>query len=303
MKHADISKQLREESTQYIEELQALLTSRMVEVKALPVPARAYELLFPLWALLRTLADGPYSRDVTKELVLRRLRDKGDLDGFVEAAKRFRPSSRFEQLASAATRDEEFNAYFAELFSDSVLLTNSVFLASYRSAAIALRCMLEDLYRHLYYKDHQEEYLLIFEREGAEEHRVGLSPASFREYLGRASYLEPFKVVDVLFRPTKDPKKTLFGLSDSLYSQTSSFVHGSKAHAQGGLKSISDIQHDAAKEERVLSLVEQFVQLAVSFLIAAHRDSFLSFDDYAKSTVMLGWNAQATSRFRQLLSV
>lgn len=97
-------------------------------------------------------------------------------------------------------RAETFSEFFFELFSDALLILINAMTFNYRGSVIAVRCALEDLYRHLYYKDHPQELAMI-RGGGIDEQAIGLSPAFLRAYLQRAPYLRIFGTVDDSFSP------------------------------------------------------------------------------------------------------
>ncbi len=294
---------VQQEYVTYLDEFESVVHANVAHFRGVVATESSYASLFPFWVLLRNLIESPFYRDITRERVLHNLRAKGNLDTFIRANKSFRISRDFDNDVKEASLSQTFTEYFAELFSDSLILSNSLLMANYRGGAIAVRCMLEDLYRHLYYKDHPEEFWCVFVSGLKEESRLGLQPKDFREYLGRASYLRVFHDRRIDLQTTASPNDNLFSENSKVYDEASAFVHGSKHYVLGGLRSNADLTRDTSQEEALMRLAIKAIRVAILFLIAAHRDTFLSFEDFDKSAVMTAFSSDERGRLRELLVV
>lgn len=109
--------------------------------------------LVPLWELISALLDDGVAANPTRDLLLSHFSASGDVAKFLKVAS----DRRFDREYGAALREASeavsFTSYFQELVSDSLLLVNFHHTYDYRGCGVAMRCMLEDIYRHLYYKD------------------------------------------------------------------------------------------------------------------------------------------------------
>ncbi|WMW79641.1 hypothetical protein RF679_13400 [Undibacterium cyanobacteriorum] len=305
MKVPYLNKKIDEEFDAYLTEFEQSVSSKVSSLKTTAGSKQLFATLYPLFALLRVLIDSKYVRNPSREIVLSELKSSGNKQLFVEAVATFNKSSKFSNELKIGLQRQNFNAYFDELFSDSLLLLNSFYMGNYRGAQIALRCMLEDLYRHLYYKDHQEEFWALSSNGGGlDEHNIKISPKELRDYLTRTSYLKIFRNLTKDFiSKSGDLDGDLFSENEKLYSDCSSYVHGSLTVTMNSFKSNYDLQIDAAKSQELNSAASSFVSMAVAFLLAAHLDNFLALSDYDKSIVLGAFSKKRRAAFRRALNV
>jgi hypothetical protein len=142
---------------------------------------------YPLFVLIESLNSTDYFYDPSKELVLQEALLHGDENMVTEVARNLnlRDLNDTEKLLKKGMLKQQFTPYFQELYSDLLMLLNNYHTNNYRGCYISLRHVLEDLYRHLYYKDHFQEFLAI--TTGYTEYALDLKPSFFRKYLSRTS--------------------------------------------------------------------------------------------------------------------
>lgn len=305
MKVPYLNKKISEEFQTYLIELESSVTTSVKLSKTDLGAKKLFVILHPLFALLRMLMNSEYARNPVREIVLSELQRDGKKLEFVEAMSAFNKSEKFSNELKIGLRRQNFSAYFDELFSDSLLLLNSFYTYNYRGAQIAMRCMLEDLYRHLYYKDHQEEFwALSAEGGGMDEHHLRLSPKELRDYLTRTSYLKIFQGLTKDFATKcSDKDGDLFSENEKLYSACSSYVHGSLTSTMNSFKSNSDLQNDPTKSTQITKAAADFVSMSVAFLLAAHLDHFLALGEYEKSIVLEAFSKARRASFRRAMNV
>ena len=306
MKVPYLAKKIKNEQQVFIRELTTALATSIRRQRRTNVGDECFKNLYPLFNLLRSFRESPFQTDPSREYALMWLKQVGDRDGFLNALIERGRNPRLSAAVKEGVREATFSEFFAEIFSDCLLmLVNSVSF-NYRGAMIAMRCALEDLYRHLYYKDHPEELRLI--RSGDSED--SMSPAKLREYLKRVSYLEVFHQVDETFKrkPARPPTGTvptndLFSNNDRLYAETSLAVHGALGTWLSGFETPASLSFDALKQTKLENYISGFSEIAIAFLVAAHFDRFTALDDYTKSIVLSRLSAPKRQKFRELLNV
>lgn len=154
----------------------------------------AFKHTYSLFVLLESLNNSDYFNDPTKEILL--------YEAFVTGSKKIaektartisvRAVSEKDRLVRQGVKKRQFTPYLHEIYSDTLMLPNSYYSNNYRGCHIFAKCILEDMYRHVYYKDHPQEFRAIrMEEEG--EHGLGLSPRFFRDYMARVSCLKILK--------------------------------------------------------------------------------------------------------------
>lgn len=257
--------------------------------------------LYPLFVLLRTLSSAEYVRDPVRETVLAELINTSK-QRFLEAVSHFKRPHPYQAEFKLGMQRQVFTGYFQELFSDALLLLNSYYTHNYRSAQIALRCMLEDLYRHLYYRDHPQELNAIHDGSQS-EYEMGIRPSVLREYLARTDYLTIFKTLNIDFLQKKQTDKTWFDVNEELYSNSSSAVHGSGDSSLNTFQSNLDFIHVESKAKLTLNATKEFTQMAVAFLLSAHVDQFLSFSEYERSLVLSKYPEKRRAALRLALNI
>lgn len=260
--------------------------------------------LYPLFVLLRCLSNSEYVRDLSRDAVLVELKRIGDKKKFMDAVAFYNRTHPYYDHLKTGLQRQVFTGFFEELFSDSLLLLNSFYTCNYRGAHIALRCMLEDLYRHFYYRDHPQEFWAIGATGPHSEYAIGLRPKALREYLSRTSYLSGFSNLTIDLEPKIGAgDQSLFDLSEDLYSRCSSAVHGSADTEHNKFRSNIDLTYSAKRANEVLITSKQFVHLAVVFLTAAHVDQFVAATEYERSLVLSKLTGPRRAALRKYLNV
>jgi len=239
----------------------------------------------------------------SREYALVGAKAQGSRELFLQAMTAFQAPEAVLDVMAASYRRTVFSGFIAELRSDLLMALTQGLVYSYRGAAISLRCALEDLYRHLYYMDHPQEFAAL--SAGREtEFSMKISPQGLREYLARTSYLRRIAGARVDFAPKADPKDMdWLGVNDELYSSLSSAVHGASSEWFAAVGSAASLQKSEAKEEKLNSLFVRFAKLCSTFLIAAHRDVFASLGDYDKSLVLEIYSPVERRNLRALLNI
>ena len=179
---------------------------------------------------------------------------------------------------------------------------NALHLYNYRGCHIAVRCMLEDLYRHLYYKDNREVFLQVHEL-GKPESDLEITPVFFRKYLKRATYLAKLDGPNWRLTLAGTQANDFHKLNDLLYSRTSGAVHGASPLRLNQFASNLDAAHHPIRAAEALEFTEKFVLLSVTFLAAAHLDLFARFNEATKRVVLGAYSAQQRPEIRKIFGV
>lgn len=303
MKVPYLNRRVDAEFDQYLDEFSSHVKSCVDDKNGRLGSRRLYSALFPLFMFLRQLSAVDFEVDPTRSLILDQMRIRGDKEGFVAtlASKPF--SGRMREVLVDAIKELTFTPYLNELWSDALLCLNSFVVFNYRSSHIALRCMLEDLYRHLYYKDHPEEYgALRFDPVAEDDFKI--APAGLRDYLSKVTYLRMFSDLDASFEKKVGADSTdIFYLNNELYALCSGYVHGTKLGSMNSFKSNWNASRSDDREKALITTVSKFVKMACAFLIAAHSDEFRAFSDYEKSVVFSAFTAAERRGFRRAMNV
>jgi len=291
----------------YINEFQASFCQNIEEHQA-KSRNDLFKTAYPLFVLLESLSDSEYSTNPSIELILQEAFIENNHDIINKLSHNLSTNknhSKDEQrLLQIALKRTQFTPYFYELYSDVLLLLNAYYMNNYRGAHIALRTILEDVYRHLYYKDHREEFYAI-QNPDCDEHNFGLSPLKFREYLPQTSFLNPLNKLSRNFETVTDNKgDSVFGWNTSLYSKTSAYVHASKLDFMGNFKKNSDMAFNEESSKNLCDIAKEVITLSVVFLICAHRTELLRLSDYAKSLILCVFSDKKTRHnFRKQLNI
>jgi len=180
------------------------------------------------------------------------------------------------------------------------MLLNHFYLNNYRGCYISLRNILEDLYRHLYYKDHLQEFWMVNAENGYEEFTLKLTPKFFREYLTRTTFL---KMLSGYNRNFETATENLFDWNEDLYKKTSYYVHAGAITYMSSFEKPSDLRFDEVKSNSVTSLTKEVMTLATIFLIGAHRAHFLKFNGCTKSLILEIFERSVKHNFRREMNV
>lgn len=258
-----------------------------------------FESLVPLWTFLGVATNETIAINPTKELLLSHLSYAGETAKFLEVSSDKRFERAFSRELNEAARALSFTSYFDELISDSICLLNAFAVFDYRGTVVAVRCMLEDLYRHLYYKDHREYFVRVHEL-GESEFSLDIAPKEFRKYLKSTSYL---RVLDTfqwgLTVRGSVIKGGIHSLSDALYSASSAYTHGAAPKLLNQFASNLDRSFSALRSDEVKDLVKKFVVLANLYLIFSHREYFARFNEADKRTVLRAFGATERAAIRR----
>ncbi|WP_146093785.1 hypothetical protein [Xanthomonas arboricola] len=264
---------------------------------------RAYRLFFPLFLTLHCFQSLRGLSHPTQQILLTRMQRLQNKKGFVEALRLPQLPDELHAAVLDSQIEMRFTHFLKEMWSDSLLCLNSIFLCNYRGAYIALRCMLEDLYRHLYYKDHPQEYLDMLEGDAESDH-ARVAPVALRDYLAGTSYLSLYRKVDTTFKKKTDETEfDLFSMNSQLYSSTSAYVHGSKFISMNAFKDNGSAVRRANEEHELCTTVSKFVKMATAFLLAAHLDDYRRMNEYDKSISFLAFSSDEKHALRRLLNI
>ncbi len=266
-------------------------------------PPQSVISLYPLFALLQSLNKTDPIANPSREHALSEAQLAGSRALFVSALRSFSASADVYAAMQRNYSDSIFSGFIRELRSDLLMFSLHSMIFSYRAAAISLRCALEDLYRHIYYKDHPQEFrALVSGRRG--EFSADRSPRALRQYLVHVSELQPFSTVDTSFREiTAEGVQNLFGTNEGLYSDLSEAVHGATDRWFAAHTSAQSLTKSADKDKSLASLSTSYVRLSIAFLIACHKGRFASMGEYDKSIVLDCFEQSERGKFRQLLNV
>lgn len=258
--------------------------------------------LYPLLALLHLLNSAGRTLNPSREYALLGAKESGDQNTFLEAINSFQASPNVLHAMQRAHKATIFTGFISELRSDILLVLVQGLIYSYRGSAVGLRCALEDLYRHLYYMDHPQEYASL--ASGQSEYGMKISPKFFREYLRRTSYLAPLRGVRQDFSKKNDSEDDdWFDRNEDLYADLSAAVHGASNDWFAAVSTADSLKHNNAKSATLDSLFVGFAKLCATLLIAAHRDVFSAANDYDKSIVLEMYSPSERSNFRLLFNI
>ncbi|MDZ7864094.1 hypothetical protein [Acidovorax sp.] len=261
------------------------------------------KIMYHLLALLHLLPGARLDVNPSREYALLGAKATGNRELFLQAMTAFQAPEDVLNAMRESYRRTVFSGFIAELRSDLMMALTQGLIYSYRGAAISLRCALEDLYRHLYYMDHPQEFAAL--SAGREtEFSMKISPQGLREYLSRTSYLRSIVGAKIDFSPKSDPKDMdWIAVNDDLYSALSSAVHGASSEWFAAVGSAASLVRNDGKEEKLNALFVRFAKLCSTFLIAAHRDVFASLGDYDKSLVFEIYEPLERRNLRVLLNI
>jgi hypothetical protein len=292
------SQRYRDDFVDYLNELEHSAASS-ISIHRSSSSVSFFKAIYPLFVLLETLSSFEFHIDPTRRLLIGEYLERNQKPDLLRLARSLNTGTAEERLIQEAIRKETFTPFFKELYSDGMLLTNHFYLNNYRGCHIQIRNLLEDLLRHLFYKDHKEEFNAV-----ESEYSKGLSPQFFREYLARTSYLKEFENVSESFGSNAaNNETTLFGTLERLYAQASGYVHASKETHLTKHSSNAELIYDGVKAALVESTTREFVKMCVAFLAAAHLDQFMRLNEYEKSIILKAFAADEKHRFRRLFNV
>ncbi|KHD09405.1 hypothetical protein PN36_28380 [Candidatus Thiomargarita nelsonii] len=280
-----------------------LENSLQASLKSHPSPQHTFfKVTYPLFVLLESLSNSDYFVDPSQQILLNEYLEQGDKKNIAKIARKLMNKDEQSQFIKRGVLKNQFTPYLKELYSDTLLLLNNYYLNHYRGCYITLRCLLEDLYRHLYYKDHPQEFWAMMT--DFDEHSLSLSPRFFREYLPRTSFLQPLSRMTHQFKPIKgDEDKNIFQWNDELYSKTSSYVHASKLAYMSRFSSNAEFAFNPDESEQFTKTAVNVITLSVVFLILAHFEYVLKFNDYETSLILETFEPKVKHNFRQFVNI
>lgn len=300
MKVPYLNRKIREAFNLYCDDFIQSNTGSIKEHKSDTEGFLLFKYAYSLFVLLESLNNSDYFNDPTKEILLCEAIVSGSKKIAEKTARQLSVKSQREEdeLIRQGAIKRQFTPYFREIYSDTLMLLNSYYTNNYRGCYISVRCILENVYRHIYYKDHPQEYWAIMqENQDYDEYEMGLTPRFYREYLKRVSYLKSLD--DFKCKGDMNP----FTLNDDLYRRASAYVHASKLDKLSGFDSNASLVFDKSSSQDVLNMSKDVVLLSATFLICCHKEYFLRFNDYAKSLIIEIFDGNIKHRLRSHLNI
>lgn len=322
-----------EEMHRLAEEFRKKIDSNFIENFSHDRKSQEYEKLnsllgssYSMLALMKLLLSGDFDANPSRELALFHAQNNGDVKLFVDAMSNFKASKATLAAMKIAYAESIFTGFMRELQSDILMAFVQCLAFNYRGAAIHLRCALEDLYRHLFYMHHPQEYKMLVNGT-QDEISMKLGPRVFREYLSRVDYLQPFahrSDIESAVEPTGEGNKSvkedcnddsgflnsveqkqlaLHSVNESLYRDLSSAVHGATSDWFAATESAESLVFNQDRQKRLYSIFSRFNLLSISFLVAAHKDSIIKMAEYDRSIVFSGLPKDIRGNLRKLLNV
>ena len=298
MKVPALNKRINRDFISYINDFDASLQSAISSNKD---KNEFFKIIHPLFVMIESLTSPPYFIDPSKRLLLNAYHRKKDKVNLIKIYRKMYEQKKDSELILSELKKERFTPYIDELYSDLLLLINNFYINNYRSCYMLSRRILENVYRHMYYKDHKEEFWRINSL-GEREEEIGLSPKEFRERLTKTSYLKIFNTVDWKFGPQPNGN-TLFKLNNDLYKESSAYIHASNSRFMSLYKSNSEIIFNDEQYNKLITMVKKLAHIIAAFLIAAHLEQFTLFNDYEKTLILNSFGGKSKHNFRELLNI
>ncbi len=290
------SNKFKEDFNSYFNDFESSLKENLGFHKSRANNLDFFTKIYPLFVLLESLTNYEYFVDPSKKILIGEYLEDNNREELIKVARTLFNKDVNSEVLLKGIQKATFTPYFKELYSDSLLLMNQFYLNNYRGCYLYLRCILEDLYRHLYYKDHKEEFFMI------DSDIAGLSPKELRDYLPKTSFLDKLKDVNENFELKEGEQSVLFKLNDNLYRDTSAFVHASKETYMSKYNFNSDLRYDENNASAAREIALKIVNLSIVFLICAHFEQFSRFNDFEKSLILINFNKDAKSNLRKFLN-
>jgi hypothetical protein len=263
--------------------------------------------VYPLFVMLETLYNPDYFSDPSTLIEFQQCMQTGDKQKITKAIARLSDSkARISDELRKGIAQQLFTPYFKELYSDTFLLTNQYYLNNYRGCYLYLRGILEDVYKHIYYIDHKQEFTMV--ASGKSEFGLKITPRFLREYLKKTSHLCGLNNLNcdlekIDYEDQQQNKETLFSLNRKLYHRASAFVHPSRQTHMSHFSSNSDLVFNEENAKEVCKVTRDVVKVAVVFLICVHFQQFVRFNEYEKSLVMYSFDEIVRRNLRRNLRV
>jgi hypothetical protein len=298
------SMKIKEDFDSYFADLERSILNSLKKHKEASAPNMFRE-TYPLFVMLETLYNPDYFLDPTRQIELEQSIESGDKRKIINARRALSRAVISEELRTGL-ENQLFTPYFNELYSDTFLLVNQYYLNNYRGCYLYLRCVLEDVYKHIYYLDHKQEFYMV--NSGTSEYDLGITPQSLRDYLEKMSQLCQLKTLNCnLEKLDKDRKEqnkeTVFNLNRNLYHETSAFVHPSSGTFMSHFTANSDLTYDENSALRVLKTTKEVINLTIIFLICVHFQQFSRFNEYEKDLVISGFDKSAKRNLRMSFGI
>lgn len=262
-----------------------------------------FEKLYPLFVIIESLTDPDYLADPTCEIVLEQSIEEGKKDKLILARRALYRTQISDQLRERLQK-QIFSAYFSEMYSDAMLLLNQYYLDNYDGCYLHLRCILENLYRHIYYSDHKQELWAV--NSGKSEYFLGITPQHLRLYLERVSFLSELKNYNTDFEEinaNSPNKKTIFHLNNDLYDKTSAVIHSSNMINLNQFKTNADLAFNQKQSQEVCSIAGNVANMAVIFLICMHFKHFSRFNLFQRQLCIINFDKQTKARLRKIVGI
>lgn len=261
-----------------------------------------FKIVYPLFVLLESLTNFEYFVDPSKKILISEYLTKNNKEQLIRIARTLSIKDDNSEVLRKGVMKSTFTPYFKELYSDSLLLLNQFYLNNYRGCYIYLRCIIEDLCRHLYYKDHREEFFMV--DSDVTEYDVGLTPEKFRQYLSKTSFLSELKKVNEKFEIKNDEKQMdIFKLNEELYQKTSASVHASKETSMNKYSSNSELNYKESKALEIINVTRKVVNVSLVFLICGHIEQFSRFNEFEKTLILYNFGKKTKPNLRKFLNI
>jgi len=296
------SRKIKEDFESYFADLEKSVRDSLKKHGEAETP-NLFKAAYPLFVMLETLSNSDYFLDPSKQIELDKCIENGDKKRIIAARRRlFNSTTKMSEELRRGLADQLFTPYFKELYSDTFLLINQYYLNNYRGCYLYLRCILEDLYKHVYYKDHEQEFYMVTS-ERVSEYALKITPQFLRSYLERALQLRQLKTFNYTLEKHDDANKeqnkdTMFNLNDRLYSETSAFVHPSGKTFMSHFTSNSDLVYEEKRAQEVLNSTKDVINIVILFLICVHFQQFCRFNEYEKNLVIMGFDKKTKRNLR-----
>lgn len=190
-----------------------------------------------------------------------RLGDHSRLEHPVNQKAVFRAAHRYAYclslLAKAATSEDEHRRVFLqELASDALHLLHILMMGDGRGGSFYLRSMIENFWRHSYFKDHVVEYGWLTSRK-----KYYMTLKDLRDY---CSWLDAF---------TGGVKKALMSLEGS-YVDLSKRVHSTSVRTLVLRESLEHIQLNSVQSKELAKSIHGVMKDVITLVIVGDRGLF-----------------------------
>lgn len=148
--------------------------------------------------------------------------------------------------------------FLYELRSDSIQLLTFLSLGFKKATALAIRSCIEDVIRHIYYKDHPIELELLNETGNTQ-----ISVTNTFQYLNTHPVFKKYKKFIIIHN-----------FLTNEYSNTSRFIHGSSVKHFQLSKTISQLRMSEKEFKKASREVTKLIDCLISCIIIFHRVQF-----------------------------